>query len=271
MTTRQSRTGRLSRAEIVARLRAHLEASTYPRLQMLFIVSAAALLGFLASAALLALGLQSLAVRYGLAALIAYLGFLGLLRLWLSRCRSSADRLESDHLNPLDAADLAEPIVSGLSGVTRPAISEVELGLGGRFGGGGASRLVDTSASAHGVPAVTDLGVPDVDLDDGWPILAAIVILVALAGAMVGAVIVVAGAPTLLAEVLLDALIAGAAYRRLRHLEPGHWLGSAVRRTWKPMLAILLALVIGGGVAQRLRPSADSIGDFFVSETGAVR
>ena len=73
---------------------------------------------------------------------------------------------------------------------------------------------------------------------------------------------VVVGAPGLLAELLLDGVIAGAAYRRLRQVPLQHWLHGAVRRTWKPMLALTLTLVAAGLVAQWLRPAAHSIGDF---------
>jgi hypothetical protein len=78
----------------------------------------------------------------------------------------------------------------------------------------------------------------------------------------VGVVTVVVGAPGLLAELLLDGVIAGAAYRRLRQVPLQHWLHGVVRRTWKPVLALTLSLVAAGLAAQWLAPSADSIGDF---------
>jgi hypothetical protein len=95
---------------------------------------------------------------------------------------------------------------------------------------------------------------------------AAVVIPVLIVGfivvGLVGVVTVVVGAPGLLAELLLDGVIAGAAYRRLRQVPLQHWLHGAVRRTWKPMLALTLTLVAAGLVAQWLTPAADSIGDF---------
>jgi hypothetical protein len=99
-------------------------------------------------------------------------------------------------------------------------------------------------------------------LDEG----AAVVIPVLLVGfivvGLVGVVTVLVGAPGLLAELLLDGVIAGAAYRRLRLVPLHHWLHGAVRRTWKPMLALTLSLVAAGLLAQWIKPAANSIGDF---------
>ena len=77
------------------------------------------------------------------------------------------------------------------------------------------------------------------------------------------AVAVILGAPALLGEVLLDAGIAGLVYRRIGRYPTQHWLDGVLRRTWKPMLAIMTTLIFCATLAQHYVPAADSIGDFF--------
>ncbi len=79
----------------------------------------------------------------------------------------------------------------------------------------------------------------------------------------IGAGAVLTGAPGLLAEVLLDGLIAGTAYRRMRDIDRRHWLDGVFQRTWKPMAGIVGALLLLGIALPLLRPGADSIGDLF--------
>jgi hypothetical protein len=74
-----------SRQRAIAYARAHLEQTTHPRLVLSLIVTAAALIGFFTSFALLELGLRTMAWRYGVAAIVGYAAFLAGLRLWLSR------------------------------------------------------------------------------------------------------------------------------------------------------------------------------------------
>ena len=73
----------LARWDLVARLRVHLLRTSRPRSQTLTLVSAAALLGLLTSAALLHLHLHNLALRYMISVAIAYAGFLGFVRFWI--------------------------------------------------------------------------------------------------------------------------------------------------------------------------------------------
>ena len=73
-----------ARERVLRRLRVYLEQRHYPRLTLAAILALGGATGFLASAGLLALGLHSMAWRYGLAALLGYAVFLLGLRLWLS-------------------------------------------------------------------------------------------------------------------------------------------------------------------------------------------
>ena len=84
---------------------------------------------------------------------------------------------------------------------------------------------------------------------------------VVLLGGVVGLFYVVSYAPLLLAEIALDAALVTGIYRRLRKQDTRHWLGSAIRRTWKPALVIAMCLFVVGVVVQWAVPTARTIGD----------
>lgn len=71
------------RKAIVGKLRAALERRGSPRLEMAVITLLTGASGFLASFALLQVGLDLMWLRYWVALFAAYLVFFGLLRLWL--------------------------------------------------------------------------------------------------------------------------------------------------------------------------------------------
>ncbi|MBI3098636.1 MAG: hypothetical protein HYY93_10400 [Planctomycetes bacterium] len=66
------------RERAVTRIRSLLLREHSPRLQMTLVVVLTGLAGFLASAALLQIGMDSMALRYPISALIAYVAFLGM-------------------------------------------------------------------------------------------------------------------------------------------------------------------------------------------------
>ncbi len=259
------------RRRAIERLRRRLDLESHPRLIMLLVIALAGLAGFLVSVGLLRVGLGAMAIRYALAALAAYLAFLFGLRVWLA--------LQGRRTDPdVDLLDAGGLVGGGRGEVLAPPF---RFGGGGGFSGGGAGSSF-SSAGAVSPPPPTPIvlgstsgsseagsGLADVlsDVGDGDGAGAAIAVVVLVGALLVAGVIAivaaVGGAPTLFAELLLDGVIAGEAYRRLRGVETRHWLESAVARTWKPMLAIVVLLAVAGGVAQHLVPGADSIGDFF--------
>jgi hypothetical protein len=252
-----------------------LERHHYPRLAMCAVLASGGLAGFLTSAVLLAAGLRSMAWRYGLAALVGYGIFLLGLRLWLSLHGRQRPKLE----DAADALDLA-PTPGAEPSAASEGAPEFQFGGGGGFSGGGAGGTFDSAgisdAAAAAEVASGASGTGDVAdavsaLDEGAAIVIPVLIVSFVVVGLVGVVTVLVGAPGLLAELLLDGLIAGTAYRRLRQVPVQHWLHGAVRRTWKPMLALTLTLVIAGLVAQQLTPAADSIGDLLRAiDHGAV-
>jgi hypothetical protein len=225
-----------ARATLVASLRRHLLRHGLARFQMTVIAVATGLAGFATSATLLGLGMTSMARRYAGATAIAYAVFLLLVRLWAEhQCRrlapgwsppslpSGRPRVRPGHRTDTDGL---RPTAE-----SRPSDSAVDLG---------------------------DVGVSvleNVDLDE------LLLPLALLGSGLAAAVYVVAAAPVLLAEVLLDVVLVSGLYLRLRTLEPGWWLDTAVRRTWIPAVVVALVLAATGFVVQTFVPEVDSIGD----------
>ncbi len=76
-------------------------------------------------------------------------------------------------------------------------------------------------------------------------------------------VLVIAAAPLLLAEVLLDALLVAGIWHRLRQAGANQTMSAAVRTTRVPAALVILGLAAVGGFLQWIDPTADSIGDLF--------
>ncbi|MGH7518567.1 MAG: hypothetical protein ACREOC_14065 [Gemmatimonadales bacterium] len=241
----------MERNRAIAFLRAHLERQAYPRLHMFAVMTLAALAGFFTSVLLLHLGLTIIAIRYALAALVGYGAFLAGVRIWLAMQRSS---------RTFSGSDLVDVPLSESGG---PAPSEFTFGGGGGGSGAGAGGSFDIPVESTPIGGGGHGGGLEVvaDLDDGVAIIVPLVVVGFLIIGLIGLVTVLTGAPALLAEVLLDGLIAGAAYRRLRDLDRRHWLDGVFRRTWKPMAAIIGVLMLMGVSIPLFHPGADSIGD----------
>ena len=124
-----------SRHQLIQRIKHELERRGYPRLQMMLIVALTGGAGFLGSFALLAFGVDSLALRYPLAVGIAYLVFLLLLWLWL---RTSSD----------DYADVSIDVLDWIPDGAANVGGRYKGGRG-QFGGGGSSGHCGRVALNH--------------------------------------------------------------------------------------------------------------------------
>ncbi|WP_287648630.1 hypothetical protein [Accumulibacter sp.] len=203
----------------------------------MLIVALTGLGGFLASFAMLHLGVHSMALRYPLAVGAAYLVFLLLLWLWLRTRR--------------DDYDIDDP------GIDDPGI---DLGRGRSGGGSGSGE----SGSSSGASCSGDSsGLGDVaEALGGADELALPLIALALAAALLFAGgWIVYSAPLLFAELLVDGVLAASLYRRLKGAEPRYWLETAFRRTVWPFAATALLFCIAGVTLHHLAPEARSIGD----------
>jgi hypothetical protein len=226
---------RKSRREALAEIRTRFVGKGHPRLLILTFITCAGLAAFGISTALFRLGLDHMGFRYFLATAFGYGVFLVLIRIWIELHRPSKDHGDPD-------------------------LSEIEIGStdadaefsGGGSGGGGAGGRWD----GPGLP-----GVEVLDADDAWPVVVAVAVAaVVFIGAGLALFYVVYYAPLLLAEVALDAALVTGIYRRLRRQDTRHWLGSAIRHTWKPAAAVAVCLYVIGVVVQWAVPSARTIG-----------
>ncbi|MDH5178035.1 MAG: hypothetical protein OEZ39_19065 [Gammaproteobacteria bacterium] len=247
---------RFSRIKEILRVRKRLERESYPRLQMLFLVTLTGAAGFFASFVMLKLGLTEMWFRYALAVGIAWLVFLFLLWLWLRT-------KEEDYADFLEPAD---PDLFGSLGRSSGGSGGYDGG-GGSAGGGGASGGYDAVVADGGVaespsmlesgPAAEVLGSAG-DADElAVPLLVIALLLVIL----LSGIYVIYTAPVLFAELMVDGVIAAGLYRRIRGLEYRHWLQTALRRTALPFLmTALLAAAIGWGLSAYV-PDAHSLGE----------
>ena len=193
------------------------------RREMLAIVVATGLIGFVVSAGLLHAGVSSMARRYSIATLAAYGAFLLLVRLWAERRRR-----QLGSWMPPSAALRARP--------PRPA----------------PPRPVGDSSESRVNPWVVEVLVGLID---------ELAVLAVICSWVVAVAFVVWTAPVLLAEVLLDLLLVAGLYRSLRSLEPQSWLRTAVRHTWMSAVVVVVLLAVFGFVVQTALPQVDSIGD----------
>jgi hypothetical protein len=239
-----------ARKELVDRIRRRLQRDTLARLQLAVIVTGTGLAGFLIAAGLLALGLDSMAVRYGLSVVGAYATFMGLVRLWIELYRRQVDLT--------DALDLASEIPGDFDGFDA-------IGDGGASGGGGADGAwaplatpIESGPIDASVGETSGGGALDVlDLDEGWLIAIPIMFI----GALVASALLIWSGPILLAELVLDVVVVSSLYRRLAHSDKRSWFTTTIRKTWVPAL-VAAVLVVGAGLTLDLvAPEARTIGE----------
>lgn len=230
----------LTRQHLVSRIRARMAREEAPRVTMLLMLALSGGFAFLTSFLWLRAGLDSMAIRYPLAALAGYCAFIVLARVWIAARRRSID--------PLDAADLAhapDQWAGTPEGEPGPSIA-----AGGRSGGAGASGSWGDPDQGATVPDTFDAG-------EAWYLTAAGAL--AFAG-LVAIGYVVYAAPVLLAEIALDAAVVSTVYGRLRRQDASHWAGTLLRHTWLPASALIVSLALAGYVLQLFVPDARSIG-----------
>lgn len=194
--------------------------------------------------ALRAAGVESLALRYALLLPAAYLGYLGLLRLWahsLLRGRSPGDTADVP-------ADLLPDLPAGRTSAADPFAS----GGGGDFGGGGAS-------GDFGSDLGTDALLESAGALDEGAVLAVPLLLIGAIGLALGAtVFALFGVEVLLAvavEVAVASVAGGMAWRQQRE----GWWRCAVRRTWPAALGLMVLGVLMGAAVDTWLPEARSL------------
>jgi hypothetical protein len=259
----------VQREHAIQSVRTSLVRRSSPRMHMLGLVVVTGGVGFLASYTLLHAGLTSMALRYPIAAGIGYAAFLGLVRLWLRRYRVTAKATSKKSRYDFDLDVTEIPLDQLFSSAPDAADAFDGFGGGGGFSGGGGgsgwgepSRSV--SAVAHASPPSGGSGGSssgggwDLDVDEGALWLIPIAIIAAVVLCVVAYLLYLA--PTLFAEMLLDAGLAAGLYRRLIRAERRSWLRTAVRSTVVPACFVAALLALAGTIMQGVYPDAVSIG-----------
>jgi hypothetical protein len=242
---------RKHRIEIIKR---RLVRRSWPRLQVSLILLSTGLAGFLTSFSLLHLGIPWMWLRYPIAIVFAYCVFLLLLRFWLSLHRTQSGIFDIGLELFQSATDV------GFTG--SPGVGEgFEFSGGGDAGGGGAGgswgeSISSASTSSHS--SIFDGLSFDLDLEEGWLIVIAII---ALIGGLFATLYIVYIAPALLAEVLIDGALVAGLYRRVERIEQRHWLRAALRQTVLPALLVAILFTVAGYAMQRAVPRAHSMGE----------
>lgn len=268
-----------SRSHLVSSLKARIEKDGYPRLQMMLMVLMTGLIGFLSSFILLHSGMQTMWLRYLCAFGIAYIGFIGLLRIWLVTQRDQV-------------VDVAEAVLDLAYCSSRPSSSSGDAiasmnqlsGQGGDFAGAGASAsfdqagnppeaLIDLSEAANtasagsscsgGGSSGSSSGIGDAlsgagDADELVIPLAVAAFVLAL---LFSTLYVVYSAPMLLAELSVDFLLATGLYRRLKKIPETAWLGTAIKKTIWPFLITALVISASGWALQNSAPGANTLSE----------
>ena len=215
-----------------AALETYFRDRSYPRFILVLLVTIAGFVGFLISHTLLHHGVEEMWLRYPLAVISGYLVFLGLLRLWveIERARYDPNQVEI----PTDFSNDRESIQPPFRRYTKESDSWLDW--------------LDLPSSVF-------------DLDEGCLVGCAFVFLFGLLTGAVGLLFaVIVAAPELLAEVFLDAVVVTMLYRHLKTAAKEHWLGTAVKRTWKSALVTAAAASLLGLLLAVFAPHSHSIG-----------
>ena len=213
------------RSRAKAALESYFYRRSFPRITLTLLLLITGAAGFLISYGMLRAGVLHMWIRYPVAVLVSYALLLGLIRIWVEIERARFDPLDADIEGT--SVDCDGPRFASLRGSDGSWFDWLDL--------------------------------PSPDLDWGEGCLAAIVLMV-LVGLVLVLVTTIAAAPTLIAEVFLDAFIVTVLYRRLRVAQKEHWLGTALRKTIGRALLTALLLGIGGWALEMMAPGAHSIG-----------
>jgi len=251
-------TDRAKELAIIQRMAEQLHS---PRLHMMLIVALTGASGFLASVALLQVGMVILGLRYAIAVAIAYLFFLGLLWCWLRLTASDF----FDGITSIDLIPDSNPFRSSTSRAPdAPASCDPSPSS---FDGPQLRQALPESGSESSADSSSVLDAAGgLDLDE---LAIVVVAVVALVGALWVALTFVWAAPALFAEIVLDAALSAGLYHRLRGIEGDHWLRTAIRRTWLPFAVVAMLFALAGTAMQAYAPEARSIGEVLRHHNGS--
>lgn len=216
-------------------LKQKLLATGSPRLQMSFILIFTGLGGFAASALLRALGLDTMALRYLIAAGVSYATFLLCIHLWIRYVAAREMKISIDADTVEDAVDLVDDA------------TDINVSV---------PRIIPASGHSSSNELEGIKGLFSVDLDEG----AIVVIIAVLALALIAiAAYFIFIAPAFLAEIFTDALLVGGLYRKVKNLQASDWLPGAIKGSWVFFLVIAVIFTAGGYLIQYIDPEITTL------------
>lgn len=210
-------------------LEAYFRRRSFPRIALSLILGITGVAGFLISYILLKAGFVHMWMRYPVAVLASYAVLLALIRVWIE--------IESERFDETDA----------------------DLENGDDYDSVHASSKL-SSFDAEDLPTGC-LDVPGGCVEVGAEGCLPVILIGVVVSLGVVFFTTVAGAPALVAEVFLDAFLVSVLYRRLKLAHQEHWLGTALRKTWKPVLLTAVLLLIGGWALEMIAPESHSLGE----------
>ena len=256
------------RQQTIVRIEKQLEKRSYPRLQMMLIVSLTGAAGLLSSVTLLRLGVLNMAARYPVSVLMAYAVFLGLLGLWIRH-------LAADYNNLTPAQQAAEEADSAGPPATAPPVANTADPVGSLGAVRGLSaqeaqvRFSVMDKVLRLLRFVSDLVSNFVEgifrgigklLGDGDELMIPIMVALLFLGMGLASLYVVATAPALMAELLVDSTLSYSLYKRLVRTEERNWLRAAITRTLWPLALTTVFVTLMGAALGFMAPGAHTIG-----------
>lgn len=279
-------------AKIAGRLLARFYLRFHISLLLLWTFSA----GLLVTKAMLWAGVHSMLWRYPVTLLVSYGAFFLGVRIWLAYV--GVDPFESGRRSGSSLVDNTGNGSGFNLGSWRGNASGTAMrGGGGDFGGGGASgsfaadsdSIAGAASDAGAGPARAASWFPwggggnasgkggggGIDLDlgdgDGWLVVVLLLLVAALLSSVFGAVIyLVYSAPTVLADVAFQAMLAGGLVKSSQRWRDASWEMSLLKSTWIPFVIVFVLALITAALAVKLFPAAHTLPEVIRAARGAL-
>lgn len=242
----------LTRNKKLENMRKKINNNSYPRLEMILLVSFTGLAGFLSSYWLFKFGFTTMWTRYLLSIGVSYICFIVLLKMWLWYKTSNPISTNSSFDDVGEIFDIPLP-----SGNSHNTVNNFHGG-GGSFDGGGASANFDSDSSGVFGEAIGSVAEAE---EAAIPLMVIITLLFALLSSIIFVFSLVNSAPILFSELLVDGMLSASLYKRLKGIDRYHWLESAIKRTFWPFFWVAVTFMIVGVSIEHFMPNIHSIGE----------
>jgi hypothetical protein len=255
-----------TRGHAIALLTHRIEFHYWPRLGAFMIACVTAGFGLLFSAILWRVGMESMAWRYPFAVVLSYGVLLLLLFSW---SRRDWGDWSDPNLWPNSSGSNSGSCESAGSCRESAAYS----GEGGDFGGAGASGSFDAIGDEAGSAAADAVGTGfqvAVSAEEGAvitiPLFLIFVLLLCFGGFAFGLVSLIWTAPSLLAQLMIDAGTAGLLMVYVSPTQREHWLATATRKTLPSFLFLTAVFALAGYALEWFDPSAITMFDVWMNQ-----